>query len=316
MAVLGCSVALAASGLAVGAPAGADPAARADFQWVALGDSYTAGVVGAAGNTYEVPRDGCQRTDQSYPVIIERDLGSLFDAVNVSCGGATIEDVTVKAQEPFGYHLPVFGIEDPDYPFPAVAPQDDVVRDDTDVITVGVGGNTLGFGEILGQCALTGNGQGTPCKDKFAGDIQARLDTVEQQYTRMLAALHERASKAKILTIGYPAVIPADTTKCEYDNTEHFGKITRSDLDWLRQNVLEALNERIKKSTGTQQAATFVDLYESSKDHSVCDDENKWVEGLTRRGSDELALVHPNAAGQRHAADRVEAAMLDAVFTR
>lgn len=76
--------------------------------------------------------------------------------------------------------------------------------------------------------------------------------------------------------------------------------------------MLEPLNERIKASAGTQQAATFIDLYESSQGHSVCDGDN-WAEGLTARGSDQLSLVHPNAAGHRNAAHHVAQAILNAV---
>ncbi|CAL9498272.1 hypothetical protein SUDANB105_03360 [Streptomyces sp. enrichment culture] len=53
------------------------------------GDSYTAGVILAPGNTFEVPHDGCERTDRSYPQVIDRDLYGLFELTNVSCGAAT-----------------------------------------------------------------------------------------------------------------------------------------------------------------------------------------------------------------------------------
>jgi hypothetical protein len=62
--VLGSAVAIAAGALISVQPANAAPAS---YQWVALGDSYTAGVIPAAGDTFEVPRDGCERTDRSYP---------------------------------------------------------------------------------------------------------------------------------------------------------------------------------------------------------------------------------------------------------
>ncbi|GAA3296146.1 hypothetical protein GCM10020295_25100 [Streptomyces cinereospinus] len=120
LALLGSAATLAAAALAPAQLAGAQPAAAADRQWVALGDSYTAGVIPAAGDTFEVPRDGCERTDRSYPQVIDRDLGSLFDLTNVSCGAAAIENVTFRAQEPIGRGLP--GNPDPDYPFPRCRP--------------------------------------------------------------------------------------------------------------------------------------------------------------------------------------------------
>ncbi|ANP49440.1 lysophospholipase L1-like esterase [Streptomyces griseochromogenes] len=314
LATLCSAAALAAGALVPAQLAAAQPAAAASYDWVALGDSYTAGVIPAAGDTFEVPRDGCERTDQSYPQVIDRDLGSLFDLTNVSCGAATIENVTFRAQEPIGRHLPPFS-EDPDYPFPPVPPQSAAVGRGTDVVTVGVGGNTLGFADILFQCLQLGagsGGEGTPCRDDLAADIPGRLNKASRDYDEMLTVLHERAPHAKILTVGYPTVIPEDTSKCRYNDLEQFGPITQGDLDWLRQDVLQPLNKVIEKSAGTHDSARFVDLYDSSRHHSVCDT-GKWVEGIFTRVPDQPALVHPNARGHRNAADHVAAAMLDAI---
>ncbi|MFJ2583584.1 SGNH/GDSL hydrolase family protein [Streptomyces sp. NPDC087538] len=313
--VLGSAVALAACAQVPAQLAGAAPAAAAaSYDWVALGDSYTAGVIPAAGDVFEIPRDGCERTDQSYPQVIDRDLGSLIDLTNVSCGAATIEDVTFRAQEPIGRHLPPLS-EDPDYPFPPVPPQSEAVDSGTDVITVGVGGNTLGFADILFQCLQLGSGSGgvgTPCKDDLADSIPGRLAKVSRDYGQMLTVLHERAPHAKILAVGYPTVVPEDTSKCRYNDWEQFASITQGDLDWLRRDVMEPLNKVIEKSAGTHSATDFVDLYNSSRNHSVCD-AGKWVEGVFTRFPDQVAAVHPNARGHRNAADHVASAILNAI---
>ncbi|MEU7113068.1 SGNH/GDSL hydrolase family protein [Streptomyces sp. NPDC046182] len=185
---------------------------------------------------------------------------------------------------------------------------------DTDVITVGVGGNTLGFAELLTQCQQRGEqsgGEGTPCKDALGSGVQDRLKKVRQDYDRMLTVLHERAPKAKILAVGYPTVIPNDASTCTFGDRTQFGKITHGDLAWLRQDVLEPLNKTIKDSTGTQDAADYVDLYAPSQSHSVCDD-SKWVEGIVTVPN-QLSVVHPNAAGHRNAANYVEEAMLNTI---
>ncbi|MBQ0850632.1 SGNH/GDSL hydrolase family protein [Streptomyces sp. BH-SS-21] len=312
LALLGSAAAFAAGALAPAQLVGAQPAAAADYDWVALGDSYTAGVIPAAGDIFEIPRDGCERTDRSYPQVIDRDLGSFFELTNVSCGAATIEDVTFNAQQPIGRSMP--GQPDPDAPFPPVPPQSDAVKSGTDVITVGVGGNTLGFGEILFKCLQLGEGSGgvgTPCKDELAADIPARLTKVSTDYDQMLAKLHEKGPHAKILAVGYPTVIPEDTSKCRYNDIHQFFSITPGDLDWLRQDVLEPLNKVIEKSAGTQDSATFVDLYNSSAQHSVCD-AGEWVEGILD-SDNRPALVHPNAKGHLNAADHVTSAMLNAI---
>ncbi|MFF0448166.1 SGNH/GDSL hydrolase family protein [Streptomyces sp. NPDC004609] len=314
LAVLGSAAALAAGALVPAQLAAAPPAgAAAAYEWVALGDSYTAGVIPAAGDTFEVPRDGCERTDQSYPQVIDRDFGSLIELTNVSCGAATIEDITSNPQEPIGRHLPPFS-EDPDYPFPPVPPQSEAVGPGTDVVTVGAGGNTLGFGQILLTCLQLGSGSGgvgTPCRDALADDIPGRLAKVGTDYDAMLNTLHERAPHAKVVTVGYPTVIPEDTSKCRYNDWEQFASITPGDLDWLRNDVLEPLNTAVEKAAG-RRGDTFVDLYDSSRNHSVCD-AGKWVEGIFTAFPDQAAFVHPNAKGHRNAADHVAAAILNAV---
>ncbi|MFF3782500.1 SGNH/GDSL hydrolase family protein [Streptomyces sp. NPDC001933] len=313
--VLGSAVALAACAQVPVQLAGAAPAAAAaSYEWVALGDSYTAGVIPSAGDIFEIPRDGCERTDRSYPQVIDRDLGGLIDLTDVSCGAATIEDVTFRAQQPIGRHLPPFS-EDPDYPFPPVPPQSEAVGHGTDVITVGVGGNTLGFADILFQCLQLGSGsggEGTPCKDDLAESIPGRLAKVSRDYDQMLTVLHERAPKAKILAVGYPTVVPEDTSKCRYNDWEQFASITQGDLDWLRQDVMKPLNKAIEKSADTHDATDFVDLYNSSRNHSVCD-AGKWVDGAFTSFPDQVALVHPNARGHRNAADHVTAAILNSI---
>ncbi|MFF0218782.1 SGNH/GDSL hydrolase family protein [Streptomyces vinaceus] len=313
LALLGSAAALTAGALVPAQLAGAQPAAAADYEWVALGDSYTAGVIPAAGEVFEYPRDGCERTDQSYPQVIDRDLGSLIELTNVSCGAATIQDVTFRAQEPIGRHLPPIS-EDPDYPFPAVPPQSEAVRPGTDVITVGAGGNSIGFAEILLKCLELGGGSGgvgTPCKDELAASIPGRLTKAGKEYGEMLARLHEKAPHAKILAVGYPTVIPADTSKCGYNNLRQFLSITQGDLDWLRRDVLEPLNKTIEKSADTHASTGFVDLYDSTRHHSVCD-AGKWVEGVFD-DENRPAFVHPNAKGHRNAADHVTSAILNAI---
>ncbi|MGW1463363.1 SGNH/GDSL hydrolase family protein [Streptomyces sp. NPDC002308] len=312
-ALLASAATLAAAALVPTQLVGAQPAAAADYDWVALGDSYTAGVIPAAGDVFEIPRDGCDRTDQSYPQVIDRDLGSLLELTNVSCGAATIEDITFRAQNPIGRHLPPIS-EDPDYPFPPVPPQSEAVTSGTDVVTVGVGGNTLGFADILLKCVELGQGSGgvgTPCKDDLAAAIPGKLTKVGREYGEMLAKLHERGPHAKILAVGYPTVVPEDTSKCRYNDVHQFLSITRGDLDWLRQDVLEPLNKVIEKSADSHGSATFVNLYDSSRNHSVCDS-GKWVEGLFD-SDNRVAFVHPNARGHRNAADHVTSEILNAI---
>ncbi|MER7671073.1 SGNH/GDSL hydrolase family protein [Kitasatospora sp. NPDC096128] len=293
------------------AQAAAKPATRAAaLKWAALGDSYTAGVIEATGDL-TAPQDGCARTTGSYPELLRRDLGSLVDLHNVSCSGATSPDVYADKQSPLGRPLPPLGT-DPDAPYPPVPPQIDTVTPDTDVITVGIGGNDLGFGQILKDCIELGAthlGQGTPCKDKYAAQLPGRLNRLRTDYGTMLAALRAKAPSAKVVTVGYPHLVPEDAARCQYGNPLQFATFTTGDLAWARTGVLEPLNLVIEQVSSAQQD-TYVDLYPGSAGHSVCDADH-WLDGvLTSVVPLRYALVHPNARGQAFAADRVGSALL------
>ncbi|MFJ6622261.1 SGNH/GDSL hydrolase family protein [Kitasatospora sp. NPDC091335] len=312
LAVTGTAAVLAAGLITpTTAQAAAGPGVRAaSLRWTALGDSYTAGVIEATGDE-TAPRDGCARTVESYPEIIRRDLGSLVGLRNVSCSGATTGNVDVSTQSPFGRPLPPLGT-DPNAPYPAVPRQIDAVDPATDLITVGIGGNDLGFAEILKSCIELGAvhlGQGTPCKDKFDAELPGRFDRLRADYGRMLNALHAKAPSARVLTVGYPHLVPENAALCRYGNPLQFGTFTTGDLAWTRTALVEPLDALIARVTAAH-GDSFVDLYPASAGHSVCDADH-WLDGvLTSVLPLRYAVVHPNATGQAHTAALVEDAVL------
>ncbi|MFE6056181.1 SGNH/GDSL hydrolase family protein [Kitasatospora sp. NPDC056446] len=316
LAVAGTAVVLAA-GLTTPttAQATAQTAARPSTRtrpvnWVATGDSYTAGIIEATGDLTE-PRDGCARTVLSYPEIIRRDLGSLVDLGNVSCSGATTENVYATGLSPLGRPLPPLG-SDPDAPYPPVPVQLDAVGPATDLVTIGIGGNDLGFADILKNCIELGAatlGQGTPCKDKYDASLPDRLDRLRTNYDRMLTAVHAKAPAARVVTVGYPHLVPEDTGLCRYGDLLQFATFTGGDLAWARTAVLEPLNAVIARDTAAH-GDTFVDLYPATAGHGVCDTDH-WVDGvLTSLLPLKYAVVHPNARGQANTAALVEDAVL------
>jgi lysophospholipase L1-like esterase len=323
--MLGCTTAALAVGWMSSVPAFAGVApmsGSSTFSWAALGDSYTAGAIDSAGAEYESPRDGCVRTDRSYPQVIAENAGALFSLTNVSCGNATIANIATTGQFPIGHQIPGLST-DPDYPFEQVPVQLQAVHADTDVVTVGIGGNTLGFGEILQTCVDLGEpaqNVGAPCQehythDDLGGGMEDRFRALGAEYRGMLAAIHAKAPTAKILTVGYPYIIPEVVTTCVYGSLLGFSTVTHGDLAWLRTEVLEKLNDVIR-DVAEAEGHTFVDIYNSSRGHSVCDKAggNNWVDGIfSSLIPFKPALVHPNAKGHANAADRVGHAMLTAL---
>ncbi|WP_026425993.1 SGNH/GDSL hydrolase family protein [Actinokineospora inagensis] len=309
------------STVALATPAAAKPLA---LEWVALGDSYTAGVIPAAGVELPVPggRDGCGRTAGSYPELLRTSLAGRFELHNVSCGSATIANLFYEPQDPTGYNMPFFDVYDPDYPFPTVPAQIDAVTESAKLVTVGAGGNTFGFAELLYACLQLGASADKdtdhPCEDYFTsgGDgvptVTERLTQVSDQYGDLLESLQQQAPNVTILAIGYPKIIPDDVSTCAYGFTQaglrNFGTATYPDLNWLRTDVLEPLNHAIAQQA-TLHRATYIDTYTPSTGHDVCrPDGTNWTEGIMDR-SGGWALVHPNTAGHHNVATLIEAAL-------
>jgi GDSL-like Lipase/Acylhydrolase family len=289
------------------------------FSWVALGDSYTAGVIEAAGDLLATPPDGRWQTSLSYPMIIARNLERV-DLTNVSTANADSYTVFSDNQSLYDrYYL--CDISNPVESLGVLLPQIDVVEPypPKDVITVGVGFADIDFGDILTTCMALGKdsgNKGAPGKSKLAESIPKRLRRLQHEYRDMLHALGPRTRIAgRIVTVGCPTIIPEDLGSYHYDDALTFSTITVDDLAWLRTDVLEPLNAVIQE-VSTDFGATYVDLYATSKGHSVCDrakGEN-WVEGfLSSAEPRKPGLWLPNAKGHEHAAACVQKAILDVV---
>ncbi|MEU3603510.1 SGNH/GDSL hydrolase family protein [Streptomyces sp. NPDC006798] len=345
----------AASAAPASAAAPVPLAAAEPVQWAALGDSYTAGVfVGDPRPALGSPdRDGCDRTTGSYPNLVAAGLaaeppaGRPVELTDVSCGAAVIGDIATVRQ------TPISPVEPPEGGWPSVAPQVDraELNADTDVVTIGVGGNSLPFGKIFVSCLVAGFGQpddATPCKDAYeTGEsildpesISDKYDRVVREYAAMLRDVHQKAPDAKIVTVGYPTIVPADATTCDRQDTTELaadikglGRIsaTHGDIAWLNE-VSTRFNDIIRAVTELS-GDTYVDIAASSVGHDLCRPRGtKWVEGvcgeagsywpdevsvgiftLTCSDGNRATVVHPNAAGYRNTAVQVEAAVREAL---
>jgi hypothetical protein len=316
--------------------AAADSAGR--YEWAALGDSYTAGLfVGAPRPALGDPsRDGCDRTTDSYPDLVRRKLAARpldrpVHLTDVSCDNAAVDNVTSDRQQPTSPVQPPEG--DPSR-WPMVDPQIRRARlgDRTDVVTVGIGAISLPFGECL-ELSLAHRS----CEEYYASPpegvegLAAKLARIRDSYSQMLDAIHRAAPHAKVVTVGYPAILPERGSACGGGPTQ-LGPITPADIDWLRDDALKALNKIIYREAANH-GARYVDLYTSSVGHDVCQSEDtQWIEGIcgdaapfwptappgglpfdcTAIGK-HATLLHPNAREHANAAPLVERAVRDAL---
>ncbi|MET7439426.1 MULTISPECIES: SGNH/GDSL hydrolase family protein [unclassified Streptomyces] len=248
---------------------------RTDY--VALGDSYTSGPL--------IPRQvdaNCARSDHNYPSLVAaaRKVATFTD---VSCGGATTAEMW-KAQGTNG-------------------PQLDAVRRDTDLVTVQIGGNDMGFGSIIGTCAalsskdLTGN----PCQQYYgsSGADQLTLNILETapKVARVLRAVHAKAPHARVVLVGYPDLLPEDGSGC-YPSVPFAAK----DFPYLR-DTGKRLNLMLR-TVALLNRAEYVDTYKPTIGHDMCKaPADRWIEPL--RPAAPAAPAHPNATGMEAMAGAV-----------
>ena len=266
----------------VAAPAAADPPAAVDH-YVALGDSYTSG----PGIPNQLPDGiGCGRSDHNYPHLVAAAL-AVSQFTDVSCGSATTDHMTAAQPLPNGL---------------TNGPQLDALSPDVDLVTFGIGGNDIGFGEIIANCVARSVllPVTAPCRQHYArhGDeLGTRIEATAPKVAAVLAGIRERAPAARILVVGYPVILPAAGPGCW-----PVMPIAVGDVAWLR--AVEAqLNAMLAEQAGAA-GATFVDTYTSSIGHDVCRLPGaKWVEGLVPTAP--ASPVHPNALGMANSADQV-----------
>ncbi|MFD6859674.1 SGNH/GDSL hydrolase family protein [Rhodococcus sp. NPDC060090] len=259
------------------APASAQPAYHS---YVALGDSFVAG----PGIPPQSTSDGCGRSDVNYPSLVADALG-VRDFVDASCGGAVSRDLTGEQISPFGRT--------------AVPPQYDALRADTDLVTVGIGGNDIGLVQLAISCInLAAAPSGVSCSETATGEVDSfdtAIDAFAPVYSAITDEVRTRSPHARILFVGYPTGIRDDGCFPEQ-------RIWPQDATYLQSKIdrLNAVMEQQVRAAG----AEFVDLRESTIGHDACAaPEQRWMEGIVPTSPG--IPLHPNAAGHRNANEQV-----------
>jgi lysophospholipase L1-like esterase len=255
-------------------------AAGARFErYVALGDSYTAAPLVPDTDT----TNGCLRSTNNYPALVAAALPGT-ELVDVSCSGADSASMIGFQQT-----------RDQSQP-----PQFDALTDDTDLVTIGIGGNDFNlFGTLVGVCSQLRESDptGSPCADRYsagAGDQLTReLDEIRTHVASIVTGIRDRAPNARVIVVGYPQIIPA------HDSCPQLLPLAAGDYPFARRisaGLADAVEHGARK-------AEFVDLFRPSAGHDICSDD-PWINGINTDPARALAF-HPFAAEQEAAAELV-----------
>ncbi|MDL5159029.1 SGNH/GDSL hydrolase family protein [Actinomycetospora termitidis] len=249
-------------------------------QYVNMGDSYSAasGVLPPAPGA---PPQCLQSLRNWGHLLADRWDYALTD---VSCGAAETRHFT-----------------EPQYP--GVAPQVQALSDETDVVTLTIGGNDSGvfIGTIVAcaTAAAVTAGTGNPCEqqngDRFTDTIE---NVTYPDLVRTLETVKAAAPNARIGIAGYLQILP------EERGCYPIMPVAVGDVPYIN-GIQATLNDAVRRAAEATDV-TYIDVTEASQGHDACRPiGTRWVEpGLL--GTNPV-VVHPNALGEAAMADRAAA---------
>jgi len=230
----------------------AAPAALAADRYIALGDSFSSGV----GTGSYALSSSCKRSVFAYPYLVSQQRPNTA-LTFVACSGATTTDL--------------------------MANQIQAVTADTTIVTLTIGGNDIGFANLISQCTLSDCSAALDAtRASLATTLNPRLDTV---YT---AIRSQAAFGAKVVVLGYPR---------EFTSTGCFGTLGISATERTKANQLaDALDQVIAaRATDPVYAFAYKSALAPYSTHAVCSS-SPWLNGLNLFNTTES--YHPNRNGQ------------------
>ena len=278
--------AIVRAGIVVGAAAASmmwpvtamsDPGSDQGIRYVALGDSRAAGPYLDAAAML----GGCARADAGYPNLVAGSLHAT-DFVNVACTGARSENVTSVPQPTATGPVP---------------PQIDSLTSDTDLVTLSIGGNDIGWSGLVSACYTDLPGGDAHCRTDpgTTASMDAALAALGPKITATLVAVQQRAPRARVLLVGHGGV---------FDNRGCWPGIPTSDADAVFVTNFFSRMNRVLAGSAAASGAEFVDVTVGAQGHDACaPSEQRWYEG--RQSLSLAKALHPTVAGMRHMAQRV-----------
>lgn len=264
-------------------PADAAPPSRIDY--VALGDSYTAGT--GAGAAERPPGLDCWQSHPGYVDLLRRTRDVKLLA-NAACHGSVLSELSPT------YDREIYT--------PTVREQIEflvksrALSPETELVSITAGANDLGFSAVLGACAF--DSQEACAAIVGRATSPKALSFLTASLIQTYAAIHEAAPSARIAVLGYPLL---------FDPSSSSAPIPMANQILMNQATL-TVNTTIAAAAGTANAlygtdAQYVDLTARFSGHAV----NSTVPWLQLDLSDFMAdyNFHPNKEGHRAYASAV-----------
>lgn len=251
------------------------------LRYVALGDSYAAGE-GLAENNGPYLGSGdpdCHRHSRGYPPLFR--FGSSAPALNFfACSGATTWNIWQDPQDQEPVQLS----------HPEVNPQ-------TELVTITVGGNDVGFSDVLARC---GHPLSTSAcnNEPYPSEVYAKID--EELPPKLARTYREIQYKVgpdtAVVVVGFPLLFPDEPQEQACAALTTF---TSAEQEFLREAGTRLRN--VIKREAERAGFHFDDIIPDFAGHNICEDEGTdWVNAAEwdccRLAAGDSSF-HPNALG-------------------
>lgn len=297
--------------------------------YAALGDSYSSGE--GNGSYYlgsNTSIDKCHRS----PVAYGPELASKYKVGSfsfVACSGAVTADLFA-----------------PNHKYPTEAAQLDSLSASTTAVTLTIGGDDVGFAQLLADC-VWGIGYGGPgCSHNPAATSMVNYDltalanlspicptsdlpiskasnTPITSWLCVLLAVHKAAPSAVIDLVGYPELFANfSDSSCQVGSLDGFYPlfIAQSDAKWLNLVAQEGVSDEGAAVIAAQKLgvpATFTNVNPMFSTHRFCDSARLYFHPISITSTFFQSVVfpgsmHPNAYGVSAYVSAIERSMTKA----
>jgi lysophospholipase L1-like esterase len=250
---------------------------------VALGDSYTAGLLAPLATDTNTP--GCFRSSANYAARVAASLHAPR-FIDAACESAGVAAMTSSQRTAAGTN----------------PPQLSALSGDDSVVMLTLSGDDMGFTHVLADCMELSLSDlaGAPCQRHYQGQVAQLISGERPKMATVLSAIRARAPRARVLLLGYPDLFP------QRGGCWPAVPITNGDIAFLRgaEQRLDAMLAGVASAAGV----TYVDTFRVTVGHDFCQNaNNRDVEGLIPATM--TYSFHPNSRGQAAMATAVLAAL-------
>ncbi|HEU5187184.1 MAG TPA: SGNH/GDSL hydrolase family protein [Candidatus Saccharimonadales bacterium] len=247
-------------------------------RYVAMGDSFSSG---QGVKPYQTgtdvagpPENRCRRSEQgAYSKLLHGNLAARLSLTAfVACGGAETYHV-INGRYGEGSQL-------------------DALSADTDIVTITIGGNDIGFGPLVEACVAAFDCTQSAAYINAVAHLQNVLPgALDNLFARIATKI---GPQTRVLVVGYPLLIPEASAPTHWPYCEYLEPNEKTAARQIINDLDQALQEAADRA-GHQFEYVDVNYLQSPfRGHELCN-EGSYFYGLI---GTEDEWFHPNAAGQ------------------